>query len=55
MFIVKLSIMFANPYQIGHGSGYQRLPQVSHNRAPAEIMLLLNKVKIRAERKEEGE
>ena len=40
---------------IGRGPGYQRPPQVSHSRAPAEIMLLLNKVKIRAEREEEGE
>ena len=30
-------------------------PQVSHSRAPVEIMLLLNVVKIRAEREEKSE
>ena len=33
------------PYWIGRGPGYQRRPQVSHSRAPVEIMLLLNIVK----------
>ena len=48
-------VIIVNPYRIGRGPGYQRPPQVSHSRAPKEIMLLLNKVKIRAEREEEGE
>ena len=47
-------VIIVNPYRIGRGPGYQRPPQVSHSRAPAKIMLLLNKVKIRAEREEEG-
>ena len=40
--------MLINPYRIGRGPGYQRLPQVPHSRAPVEIMLLL--VKTRADR-----
>ena len=43
-----------NPYRIGRGPGYQqlrRLPQVSHSRVPVKIMLLLNIVKTRGERK----
>ena len=39
-----------NPYRIGRGPGYQQPPQVSHSRAPVEIMLLLNIVKTRGER-----
>ena len=48
-------VIIINPYRIGLGPGYQRSPQVSHRRASVKIMLLLNKVKIRAEREEEGE
>ena len=36
---------------IGCGPGYQQQPQVSHSRAPIEIMLLLGLVKTRAERR----
>ena len=48
-------VIIINPYRIGRGPGYQQQPQVSHSSAPVEIMLLLNIVKIRAEREEEGE
>ena len=48
-------VIIINPYRIGRGPGYQRPPQVSHSRAPVEIMLLLNIVKIRAEKEEESE
>ena len=48
-------VIVIDPYRIGRGPGYQRPLQVSHSRAPVEIMLLLNIVKIRAEREEEGE
>ena len=33
--------MMINPYRIGRGPGYQQLPQVLHDWAPVEIMLLL--------------
>ena len=44
-----------NPYRIGRGPGYQQPPQVLHSRAPVEIMLLLNIVKIKAKKEEESE
>ena len=42
--------MLINPYRIGRGPGYQRPPQVSHDRAPVEIMLLFGLMKTRGER-----
>ena len=30
-------VIIINPYRIGRGLGYQRLPQVSHSRASVEI------------------
>ena len=47
--------MMIKPYQIGRGPGYQRPPLVLHGRAPVKIMLLLNLVKTRGKREEEGE
>ena len=48
-------VILINRYRIARGPGYQRPPQVSHGRAPVEIMLLLGLVKTRGEREEEGE
>ena len=47
-------IILINPYQIDHSPGYQQPPQVSHDRAPVQIMLLLGLVKTR-EREEANE
>ena len=47
--------MIMNPYWIGRGPGYQRLPQVSHDRAPVETMILLGSVKSGGKREEEGD
>ena len=40
-------IILINLYQIDHTPGYQQLPQVSHDRAPVQIMLVLGLVKTR--------
>ena len=47
-FFVKTDkcVIIINPYRTGRGPGYQRPPQVSHSRAPVEIMLLLTMVKL---------
>ena len=47
--------MMMNPYTIGRGPGYQRLPQVLHGRAAVKNMLLLGVVKSKGKREEEGE
>ena len=47
--------MIMNPYRIGRGLGYQRPSQVSHSKAPVEIMLLLNIVKEQKERRKANE
>ena len=44
-----------NPYRLGRVLGYPQPPQVSHGRAPVEIMLLLGLGKTRGEREEKGE
>ena len=48
-------VVMINPYQIGRGPGYQRPPQVSHSRAPMEIMILLGLVKTIEERRKVSE
>ena len=47
--------MIMNPYRIGRGPGYQRPTQVSFGGAPVAIILLLNVVKTRGERRKASE